>query len=113
MQDDDGSAYIAYSSEHNKVMHIGQLTADFRNVGNQYLRTMARYPPFARVTPLRMPPRRHPLSLCCCTKLSICWLLPPWLQTNLAPREASLLSMSKSGASNLLSTPPKRTLPFK
>ena len=39
-QDDDGTAYIAYSSEGNRVMHIGQLTADYRNVGNQYLRTM-------------------------------------------------------------------------
>ena len=39
-QDDDGSAYIAYSSESNRVMHIGQLTPDYRNVGNQYLRTM-------------------------------------------------------------------------
>ncbi len=32
MQDDDGTAYIAYSSEDNRVMHIGPLTRDFTNV---------------------------------------------------------------------------------
>jgi len=31
-QDDDGTAYIAYSSEDNRVMHIGPLTRDFTNV---------------------------------------------------------------------------------
>ena len=40
MQDDDGAAYIAYSSEKNRVMHVARLTEDYRGVGNQYLRTM-------------------------------------------------------------------------
>lgn len=31
-QDDDGVAYIAYSSEDNRVMHIGPLTRDFTGV---------------------------------------------------------------------------------
>lgn len=39
-QDDDRSAYIAYSSEDNKVMHIAQLTRDYTDVGKEYIRTM-------------------------------------------------------------------------
>jgi hypothetical protein len=31
-QDDDGAAYVAYSSEENRVMHISQLTRDFTGV---------------------------------------------------------------------------------
>ncbi|EIE19343.1 Arabinanase/levansucrase/invertase, partial [Coccomyxa subellipsoidea C-169] len=38
--DDDGSAYIAYSSEDNKVMHIAQLTKDYISVGKDFVRTM-------------------------------------------------------------------------
>ena len=44
MQDDDGAAYIAYSSEKNRVMHVARLTDDYRGVGNQYLRTMVPAP---------------------------------------------------------------------
>lgn len=39
-QDDDGSAYIAYSSEDNRVMHIAQLSKDYAQLGKQYIRTM-------------------------------------------------------------------------
>ncbi|KAK9915194.1 hypothetical protein WJX75_005945 [Coccomyxa subellipsoidea] len=39
-KDDDRSAYIAYSSEDNKVMHIAQLSKDYTDVGKEYIRTM-------------------------------------------------------------------------
>ena len=44
MQDDDGTAYIAYSSEKNRVMHVARLTDDYKGVVNQYLRTMVLTP---------------------------------------------------------------------
>lgn len=40
VQDDDGAAYIAYSSENNKVMHIGRLTRDYLDVEPDYIRTL-------------------------------------------------------------------------
>lgn len=40
MQDDDNSAYIAYSSEENKVMHISQLSKDYVGVTQKFTRTM-------------------------------------------------------------------------
>ncbi|KAK9833267.1 hypothetical protein WJX81_001332 [Elliptochloris bilobata] len=39
-QDDDGVGYIAYSSEDNRVMHIGQLTRDFTAVQAKYVRAL-------------------------------------------------------------------------
>ena len=39
-QDDDGSGYIVYSSEDNKVLHIGPLTADFTGVTPRYKRIL-------------------------------------------------------------------------
>ncbi|KAK9828447.1 hypothetical protein WJX72_000040 [[Myrmecia] bisecta] len=41
-KDDDGAAYIAYSSEDNAVMHISQLTPDYTHVTPHYIRSMAR-----------------------------------------------------------------------
>lgn len=40
MQDDNGKAYIAYSSERNRVMHVAGLTANFTDVESTYRRTM-------------------------------------------------------------------------
>ncbi|BDA43720.1 hypothetical protein COCOBI_04-7350 [Coccomyxa sp. Obi] len=39
-KDDDNSAYIAYSSEDNKVMHISQLSKDYVGVTQKFIRTM-------------------------------------------------------------------------
>ena len=55
MQDDDGAAYIAYSSEKNRVMHVARLTDDYKGVVNQYLRTMVLTP-----RPLRSLRTLHP-----------------------------------------------------
>jgi hypothetical protein len=40
LQDDDGTAYIAYSSENNKVMHVGRLTRDYLHVEPRYKRIL-------------------------------------------------------------------------
>ncbi len=40
VQDDDGTALIAYSSERNKVMHVSRLTRDFTDVELGFARTM-------------------------------------------------------------------------
>ncbi len=39
-QDDDGSAYIAYSSEGNRVMHLSRLTADLCDVAPGFERAL-------------------------------------------------------------------------
>ena len=39
-QDDDGSAYIAYSSEDNSVMHVARLTANYTDVQPTYRRIL-------------------------------------------------------------------------
>ena len=44
VQDDDNSAYIAYSSEENKVMHISQLSKDYVGVTQKFIRTMVSPP---------------------------------------------------------------------
>ena len=44
LQDDDGSALIAYSSERNKVMHVARLTRDFTDVEPGFSRTMVSCP---------------------------------------------------------------------
>jgi len=38
VQDDNGTAYLAYSSVGNKDMHIVKLTSDFTNVEHTYLK---------------------------------------------------------------------------
>lgn len=37
-KDDDGQAYIVYSSEHNSVLHIGALTDDYLNLESRMIR---------------------------------------------------------------------------
>ena len=39
-QDEDGSAYIAYSSEDNRVMHIAALSDDYLRVQPSYVRVL-------------------------------------------------------------------------
>eukprot|EP00884_Botryococcus_braunii_P022465 jgi/Botrbrau1/8902/Bobra.0148s0018.2 len=39
-KDDDGTGYIVYSSENNKVMHIGRLTPDYLDVDSDYVRAL-------------------------------------------------------------------------
>jgi len=39
-QDDDGSAFIAYSSEDNSVMHVARLTADYLGIHPTYNRIL-------------------------------------------------------------------------
>ena len=40
MQDEDDSAYIAYSSEDNAVMHVARLTADYLDIEPEYKRIL-------------------------------------------------------------------------
>ena len=40
MQDDDGAAYLLYSSEGNAVLHITQLAADYLDVTANYTRAL-------------------------------------------------------------------------
>ena len=40
VQDDDSSAYVVYSSEDNRVMHIGRLSADYLRTDGPFTRAM-------------------------------------------------------------------------